>query len=272
MIWATLSFSAWFDEAMFKVGDEMLPTLVSAIEDSAGYLLFASQEALASKWVQAEMKEARARKTADPAFKILVVKLEPCELPAWWDGYLRSEWKPEDEPGSVIRLLEAILGRKVVPWITGAAFLSPEPSSVVFNESAYLAEHSRNWVLYYLGHVKQLIQSVVAVGYVAEHQDTLQKLLGLSLLEQIPAIQAGWIPIAPGVFEHIHANRMRVPPRVVPNGLPDRYEVALLRNDEISTRMSIVGALTGEVVRQPVPFSFEVGLDAEVYLARGVVS
>ena len=94
-------------------------------------------------------------------------------------------------------------------WIIGAAFLSPEPSSVIFNESASLPEHSRNWVLYYLGHLKQLIQTVAAVGYVAEHQDTLQKLLGLSLLEQIPAIQAGWIPIAPGVFEHIHANRMR---------------------------------------------------------------
>lgn len=175
----------------------------------SGYALFASKEVLASDWVQVEMKVAEARKALAPGFKIIVVKLESCDLPAWWNGYLHGEWKPDDEPGSVIRLLEAILGRKVVPWITGAAFLSPEPSSVIFNESACLAEHSRNWVLYYLGHVKQLIQSVVDVGYVAEHQDTLQKLLGLSLLEQIPAIQAGWIPIAPGVFEHIHANRMR---------------------------------------------------------------
>ena len=229
-----------------------------------GYLLFASKEALASDWVQVDMKVAEARKALEPGFKIIVVKLESCELPAWWDGYLRSEWRPDDERGSVIRLLEAILGRKVVPWITGAAFLSPEPSSVIFNESASLAEHSRNWVLYYLGHVKQLIQSVVAVGYIAEHQDTLQKLLGLSLLEQIPAILAGWIPIAPGEFEHIYTNRMRVPPRVVPNGLPDRYKVALLRNDEVSTRLSIVGVETGEVVKHPVPFSFEVGLDAEL--------
>ena len=81
----------WFGEALFKAGDEMLSTLVSAIDDSAGYLLFASQEARALKWVQAEMKAAKARKAADPAFKILVVKLGPCELPAWWDGYLRCE-------------------------------------------------------------------------------------------------------------------------------------------------------------------------------------
>lgn len=254
----------WFDEALFLSGDEMLPTLKSAIDNSAGYLLFASQESLASVWVREEMKAAEARKAADPAFKILVVKLVPCELPAWWDRYLYCEWKPDDEPGSVIRLLEAILGRKVESWITGAAFLSPEPSSVIFNESASLAEHSRNWMLYYLGQVKQLIQSVAAVGYVAEHQDTLQKLLGLSVLEQIPAIQAGWIPIAPGVFEHIHANRLRVPPRVVVHGLPDRYKFVLLRNDEISTRMSVVDAMSGEVIMHPVPFSFEIGMEAEL--------
>lgn len=254
----------WFDEALFKAGDEMLPTLVSAIEDSAGYLLFASKAALASDWVQKEMNAAEARKTADSTFKILVVKLEPCELPAWWNGCLHCEWKSDDEPGSVVRLLEAILGRKVVSWITGAAFLSATPSSAIFNESASLAEHSRNWVLYYLGHVKQLIQSVATVGYVVEHQDTFKKLLGLSLMEQIPAIQAGWIPIAPGVFEIIHANRMRVPPRVVVHGLPDRYRFALLRNDEISTRMSIVDVENGEVVTHPVPFSFEVRLEAEL--------
>ena len=252
----------WFDEALFKAGDEMLPALVSAIGDSAGYLLFASNESLASGWVQKEMNAAEARKTADPTFKILVVKLERCELPAWWNAYLHCEGKPDDESGSVVRLLEAILGRKVVSWITGAAFLSATPSSAIFNESASLAEHSRNWVLYYLGHVKQLFQSVAAVGYVAEHQDTLQKLLSLSLLEQVPAIQSGWIAVEPGVFEIIHANRMRIPPRLVWNGLQDRYKVVLLRNDEISTRMSIVDAETGAVVRHPVPFSFGLGLEA----------
>ncbi len=33
----------WFDESMFAVGDKMLSTLESAIQDSAAYLLFASQ-------------------------------------------------------------------------------------------------------------------------------------------------------------------------------------------------------------------------------------
>jgi hypothetical protein len=31
--------SPWFDESIFKVGDEMLNTLKTAVEDSAAYLL-----------------------------------------------------------------------------------------------------------------------------------------------------------------------------------------------------------------------------------------
>lgn len=43
----TNGLNPWFDEALFDAGDEMLPTLEGAIADSAAYLLFASQEALA---------------------------------------------------------------------------------------------------------------------------------------------------------------------------------------------------------------------------------
>lgn len=57
-------------------GDEMLPTLEAAIADSASYLLFASQEALNSEWVQLEMNTAAERKKCDPTFRLLVVKLD----------------------------------------------------------------------------------------------------------------------------------------------------------------------------------------------------
>lgn len=198
----------WFDESLFAVGDEMLPTLEAAIQESTAYLLFASEQALDSTWVQHEMRFAELRKEKDPGFKLIVVNLDDCELPESWKTYLYADWRADDQLGSVINLLEAMLGRKLAPWITGASFLSAEPSAIFLNETATLAEHGRNWVLYYLGHVKGLLQAVATVGHPAEHHDTLQKLLGLSLLERIPVIQAGWIPIEPGVFEHIHANRL----------------------------------------------------------------
>ena len=180
----------WFDESLFGTGDEMLSTLEAAIEDSAAYLLFASDCALTSSWVQNEMRFAKRRKGVDPDFKLMVVKLDDCSLPKWWQVYLHSDWRVDDEPGSVLRLLEAMLGRKLSPWITGASFLTTVPSTVFLNETVTLAEHSRNWVLYYLGHLKGLIQAVATVGHPTEHHDTLQKMLNLSLLEKIPAIQS----------------------------------------------------------------------------------
>lgn len=254
----------WFDESLFAVGDEMLPTLEAAIQDSTAYLLFASEQALDSTWVQHEMRFAEARKEKDPGFKLIVVKLEDCELPESWKAYLYADWRADDQPGSAIKLLEAMLGRKLAPWITGASFLSSEPSAVFLNETATLAEHSRNWVLYYLGHVKGLLQAVATVGHPAEHHDTLQKLLGLSLLERVPVIQAGWIPIEPGVFEYIHANRMRIPPRITAHGLPTQYMVQLLANNEVFSRVTILDARSGEVVRHAVPFSFSTEFDAEL--------
>ena len=261
----TNGLNPWFDEALFDAGDEMLPTLEGAIADSAAYLLFASQEALNSKWVQLEMTAAAERKKGDPTFRLLVVKLDDQHvLPEWWGQFLFDTWKSDDQAGSVIKLLESLMGRKITPWITGAAFLSHDPSNVFFNESASLAEHGRNWVLHYLGHIKGLLQAVASVGYQAEHQDTLRKLLELSLLEKIPAIQSGWVPIEPGVFEHIHPNRMRTPPRVKMHGLPDRYDFKLLANNEIFTRLAVVDKLNGEIVRYPVPFSLKTELDAEL--------
>ena len=261
----TNGLNPWFDEALFGAGDEMRSTLEAAIADSASYLLFASQEALNSEWVQLEMTAAAERKNGDPTFRLLVVKMDDQHvLPEWWNQFLFESWRADDQAGSVIRLLEALMGRKINPWITGAAFLSQDPSNVFFNESASLAEHGRNWVLHYLGHIKGLLQAVSAVGYQAEHQDTLRKVLELSLLEKIPAIQSGWIPIEPGVFEHIHPNRMRIPPRVKMHGLPDRYNYKLLANNEIFTRLAVVDKLNGEIVRYPVPFSFSTELDAEL--------
>lgn len=254
----------WFDESLFALGDAMLPTLETAIQDSDAYLLFASAQALGSTWVQHEMRFAQVRKEKDPGFKLIVVKIEECELPDCWKAYLYTDWREGDQPGSLISLLEAMVGRKLAPWITGASFLSAAPASVFLSETATLAEHGRNWVLYYLGHLKGLLQAVATVGHTAEHHDTLQKLLGLSLLEKIPVIQAGWIPVEPGIFEHIHANRMRIPPRITAHGLPEKYELELQANNEVFSRMAIVDVESREVVRHAVPFSFSTVFDAEL--------
>jgi TIR domain len=229
----------WFDEALFKFGDDMRPVIRQAIEDSGAYLLFYSKEATREKsWVPFEMEVAIEKKERDANFRIIVVKLDDHALSEWWQQYLYTKWDSSDAPGSVIRLIEALLNKKIFPGITGAAFLTSAPASVFENQSASLAEHTRNYILYYLAHIKGLLQAIAVAGHAAEHQDTLTKLLNLSLLAQLPTIRGGWMTPAPGVYEFIHANRMRIPPRVTVHGLPDHYVWKSLLNDEISTRIS----------------------------------
>lgn len=70
---------------------------------------------------------------------------------------------------------------------------------------------------------------------------------------QIPVIQWGWMPVEPGIFEHIHPNRMRIPPRVKMHGPHERYRFRVLENNEIFTRLAVEDRASGEVVSYPVP-------------------
>ena len=76
----------------------MLPTLEAAFQDCAEYLPFASKQALASTWVQDEMRFAEAQKEKDSSFKLLVVKLDDCKLPEPWNAYVFANWRADDQP------------------------------------------------------------------------------------------------------------------------------------------------------------------------------
>lgn len=187
----TNGMKPWFDEALFDAGADMQPTLEGAINDSKSFLLFHSKQAMTGEWVPMEMEAAKKRREQDSTFNLIVIKLDREELPTYWQQFLFDKWKPDDQPGSVIRLYEALFKRKITVAITGAAFLTAEPSNVFFNQTASLAEHTRNYVLYYMAHVKGLLHAVATVGHPQEHHDTLNKLLKLSLFEGLPICKVG---------------------------------------------------------------------------------
>jgi TIR domain len=246
----------WFDWALLHVGDDMKRDIRQGIADSAAYLLLYSKEAItAESWVPFEMEVAKEKRKNDSAFRIIVVKLDDLDFPEWWNQFLYAKWDSSDQPGSIIRLVESMLDRKIFPGITGAAFLTSVPASVFANQSASLAEHTRNYILYYMAHVTGLLRAVTKAGVAAEHQDTITKLLKLSLLNQLPTLQGGWMPCAPGEYEFIHANRMRCPPHISIQGLPSHYEYKIIHNDEVSTRISFHETATKKLVETPVPFS-----------------
>lgn len=251
---------SWFDEDLIGYGDQLENVINDGIIFSDKYLLFHSKEAMSKYWVPREMEIAKKKKEANPRFKVLVVKLDDTPLDSWWSQFLYHEWSSSDQVGSILKLLEVIIGKKIISPITASAILSLEPSKLFTNNSKSIAEHSRNYVIYYFSQVKNLLQSVVSNSnnsyhYQTEHHDTLKKILQLDLVEKIPCINGCGIAINAGEFEFIHATRMRVPPVITMPDLPSRYEFLILQNNEISSRILILDSVTKLPVNHGVPFS-----------------
>lgn len=258
--------SVWYDEALLDLGDDLELKIREGIETSSSFLLLHSKAAMAKKWVPMEMEIAKQRNLLDNSFRIIVVKLDSEPLPNdnFWNRFLYSEWLAEDNAGSILKILEGITQRKGLISITASAVLTSEPSTSFVNESATIAEHARNYVVWYLCHIKQSLNAVTTVGFDSEIRDTVNKLLQLSLFEKIPMLHGGFIPVEPGVFELIHPNRMRIPPRVTIKGMPSRYEWELTHNNEVFTRIRIMDSKSKSTVQHPVPLSIVIELDAEL--------
>ncbi len=216
------------------------------------------------QWVPFEMGLAETIYRENPSYRLVVVKLDEEPLSRFWGQFLYEPWNDDDQPGSILRLLSDLTGCRPITQMSAAAVLSTVPSDVFLNSSNTVAEHTRNYVLYYLAHVKQLLSAVCSVGYEQELRDTLRKLLEVTLFEKLPLLQGGIIPVAPGMFEVLFANRMRIPPRVEIKGLPERYEWRLVKNTEVACRITIMEAGTTTPVQHPVPLSISITLDAEL--------
>jgi hypothetical protein len=256
--------SPWYDEALLSLGDQLEQELRLGIQCSKSFLLLHSKAAIEKEWVPFEMEVAESIFRNDPSFRLIAVKLDDEPLPEFWQKFLYQSWSNDDQPGSILRLLSDLTGRSPLVQIAAAAVLSAAPSDAFVNSSNTIAEHARNYVLCYLAHVKQLLSAVQSVGYEQELRDTLAKVLQLSLFEQLPSLQGGIIPIAPAVFEVIFANRMRIPPRVTIDGLPNRYNWTVVANTEVACRIAITEAGTSKPVQHPVPLSISITLDAEL--------
>lgn len=263
---ASNGLQPWYDEAFLNMGDDLDPTIAEGIHNSKSFLLIHSKGAMEKRWVPMEMEIAKTKYEGDNSFRLLVIKLDDEPLPAdgFWEKFLYGEWNINDQSGSIIKILEGITGRKGMVSIAAASVLTADPSSLFVNESGTVAEHSRNYVLWYFSHVKQLLNATVQVGHEQEIRDTLAKLLELSMFENIPSIQGGFIPVGPGSFEIIHANRMRIPPRISIVGLPERYKWNLEKGNEVFTRINILDATDDTLVEHPVPLAISAELDAEL--------
>ena len=110
--------SVWYDERYLKPGNHLRESIKRGIQESAGYLLLCSQEALESKWVPVEIELAKDKKSRDPNFVLTVVLLDDSQPPEWLMKYKYIKWNREDEPGSTLELISHLTGKEPVTTIT----------------------------------------------------------------------------------------------------------------------------------------------------------
>lgn len=256
--------SVWYDERYLKPGNHLRESFKRGIQESAGYLLLCSQEALESEWMPVEMEMAREKKSRDPNFVLTVVLLDDSQPPEWLMKYRYIKWNTQDEPGSTLELISHLTGKEPVTTITGASFLTSIPSMQAPNEYGTIAEHSRNFVFYYIAHLKSLIQNMAHRDYGESLAQTAELLDKLWMFQQLPALQSGIMPLGNGEYEVIHPARMRKPPIVTIRLGSDDYYAEKITTNEVSTRFALTDSETNKRVNHPVPINLSIELDAEL--------
>jgi hypothetical protein len=87
------------DEWSFRPGKTLTAEIEAGIEKSTTLVLFWSENAAASKYVQFEDELAVARKIKDDQFSIQIVKLDGTSLPKRYDRLIFHDWR-RGRPGS----------------------------------------------------------------------------------------------------------------------------------------------------------------------------
>lgn len=252
---------AWYDEALLDLSSPLREKIEEGIQSSQGFLLLHSHVSSNSSWVQLEMKIAKEKYEADPNFKIFVVKLDNTDLDSFWTTFLYNSWDHQNKESSAISLLETLTQKKGLLRLTNSALLNNIPHDYSINESGTIAEHTRNFMVYNIAHIKGSLLSISKTQYPNEAKDSISKLLNTHLFESIPALAGGLIRIGNGELEFIYSNRMRVPPQVLVNGVPSEYSVSIIRNDEIVTRLKVTNTTTGEPVNHSIPISIQLSAE-----------
>jgi hypothetical protein len=107
---STEGVQVWLDEAEIKIGDSIIQKLEDAIDkiDYIGVVL--SPNAVASQWVQQELRMAQTIQLATGRVKLLPIHYIECEIPGFLRDKLYADFRnPEDFETSYLLLLDHLL-------------------------------------------------------------------------------------------------------------------------------------------------------------------
>jgi len=94
----------WVDKRSVELGDALPEKIESGVANAATFILVLSKASLASQWVKYESHMATIRHLEDANFRILILKIDDCEVPLRFRPFLYADLtKDNNAIDSVIR-------------------------------------------------------------------------------------------------------------------------------------------------------------------------
>ena len=144
---AALGARVWIDEAELNVGDSLLRTIATAI-DEMEFLAVVSPEAVASSWVQHELEQALSSQLVEKRIKTLPVLYRKCELP----GFLRGELYTDFTEGFKYDESLARIARTIgVDTAHGAGGTLYDPYARAFGRQSAMSSRPVQWYCLFCG-------------------------------------------------------------------------------------------------------------------------
>ena len=255
----------WLDEVELPAGTNFPQRAREGIENSDGYLLLATPKALISDPVKFEIELAINAHSRNPSFKIIVVLIDGAKIDDFHsfdlEQFIYVDSSRRDKPPAMLRVLESLTGKEMLPAFLRSAYHEALATGGVNNNSSS-EELLSNKLLTLVTQLNNFLNSNASTSYPQELADTLNKVINFSPLEGLPKLTPGWWTYGNGIFETLHANRMRIPPRINFPYLPNDAEFKILDQNEVLTRVQFLQKGTNKPYLKAFPFTSE--FDAEL--------
>lgn len=102
--------STWIDEVEIRVGDSLIEKISEGIESSNFLAIVLSENSVKSRWVTEELNLALTDQIGSGRIKILPLKIDECEVPAFLRSRLYADFTDPNNYRSSIRGLASALG------------------------------------------------------------------------------------------------------------------------------------------------------------------
>jgi tetratricopeptide (TPR) repeat protein len=101
----------WVDKRSVELGDALPEKIESGVANAATFILVLSKASLASQWVKYESHMATIRHLEDANFRILILKIDNCEVPLRFRPFLYADLTKDDNAiDAVIRAASSHTG------------------------------------------------------------------------------------------------------------------------------------------------------------------